>query len=133
MAAALATALFAREKLGISVASAGTNAYDGSCASDNAVLAMEFEKLDLKNHKSQAAALELLQNSALVLTMTRSHLSHVKRIFPEANAFTLGEFAGSAADVCDPFGGDLDEYKNCAAQIKDLLEACLEKFKTTIK
>ncbi|MCL2225334.1 MAG: low molecular weight protein arginine phosphatase [Defluviitaleaceae bacterium] len=129
MAAALAAAMFKREGLEISVSSAGVSAYGNSSASKNAVAAMELEMLDLSAHRSQLAAAELLQNAALVLTMTRAHLSHVKIACPAAKAFTLGEFAGSTSEVSDPFGGNLDEYRTCAAQIKQLLEDCLEKFR----
>ena len=129
MAAALAASLFERESIRITVESAGVSAYDGSSASKNAILAMEAEKVDLSAHKSQSAECDLLKNAALVLTMTRAHLKHVKAIHPEANAFTLGEYAGTLTDVSDPFGGNLEEYQTCAAQIKKLLETCLEKFK----
>jgi protein-tyrosine-phosphatase len=129
MAAALAAAIFERGGIKISVNSAGVSASGSSPASKNAILAMEFEKIDLKTHKSQSAQFEILKNSALVLTMTHAHLKHVKAICPGANAFTLGEFAGTLADVSDPFGGNLDEYRACAAQIKKLLEASLEKFR----
>jgi protein-tyrosine-phosphatase len=128
MAAALAAALFARENIKITVSSAGVSASGSSPASKNAIRAMESEKIDLSAHQSQPANAALLQEAALVLTMTRAHLSHVKAACPSANAFTLGEYAGSLMDIADPFGGSLDEYKTCAAQIKKLLESCLEKF-----
>ena len=129
MAAALAKAMFEREGLDISVSSAGVSAYFGSDASKNAILAMNAENLDLTNHKSQEATAALLESSTLVLTMTRAHLSRVKAISPAAHAFTLGEFADSLLDISDPFGGNLEEYQTCAAQIKKLLEAAIEKFK----
>ena len=132
MAAALATAMFAREGLNISVSSCGVSVFGSSSASKNAVAAMKPEQIDLSAHKSRQAAAEILGNAALVLTMTRTHLSHVKNFCPAANAFTLGEYAGSFDEISDPFGGSLDEYRKCAAQIKNLLEDCLEKFREEI-
>jgi len=130
MAEALAIAMFAREGIEISVTSAGVSASGASCASKNAIAAMKREMLDLSAHKSRHAAAEILKNAALILTMTGAHLLYVKKICPTANAFTLGEFAGDkSTDVCDPFGGDENEYLACAAQIKALLEAALEKFR----
>ena len=35
---------------------------------------------------------------------------------------TLSEWAGTDEDVSDPYGGDLDEYRNCRDQIKGLIE-----------
>ena len=129
MAAALAAAMFEREGIKLAVGSCGIAAGGGSSASKNAVLAMEHEKIDLSGHLSRAAAVDLLENAALVLTMTRVHLSHVKVACPAAKAFTLGEFAGSLMDIADPFGGNLEEYRTCAAQIKKLLENCVTKFR----
>lgn len=133
IAATLAAAMFEREGIKIAVNSAGTSAFGGSSASKNAILAMEYEKMDLRSHKSQTAPKEILENTALVLTMTRAQLSHVKSACPTANAFTLGEYAGSPDDISDPFGGNLDEYRTCAVQIKELLEACIDKFKMLSK
>jgi protein-tyrosine-phosphatase len=132
MAAALATALFARENIKITVSSAGVSASRSSPASKNAIRAMELEKIDLSAHQSQPANAALLQNAALVLTMTRAHLSHVKTACPTANAYTLGEYAGSLMDIADPFGGSLDEYKTCATQIKKLLDECVEKLRKEV-
>jgi len=129
MAAALAAAIFEREGLKISVSSCGVGAYGNCSASQNAVAAMNLERINLSAHKSRLAASEILENAALVLTMTRAHLSHVKRICPAANAFTLGEYAGIPSDISDPFGGSLDEYCACASQIKNLLENCIEKIR----
>jgi protein-tyrosine-phosphatase len=129
MAAALAAAVFERGGLKLRVNSAGVSAYDGSSASQNAILAMELEELDLSAHKSRSLQSEIIKDSALVLTMTRAHLKHVKAICPDVKAFTLGEYAGASEDVSDPFGGSLDEYRNCAAQIKRLLEACVERLR----
>ncbi|MCL2047709.1 MAG: low molecular weight protein arginine phosphatase [Defluviitaleaceae bacterium] len=126
MAAALAEAIFSREGLNFSVGSAGVYA-GASPASKNAILAMQAEQLDLTSHKSQPLSEEALAAAALVLTMTHAHLVRVKEIYPQANVFTLGEYAGLPSDVCDPFGGSLDEYFDCAAQIKALIEASLEK------
>ncbi|MCL1883751.1 MAG: low molecular weight protein arginine phosphatase [Defluviitaleaceae bacterium] len=129
MAAALAAAMFEREGIKIAVSSAGVSAYDGSSASKNAVLAMEHEKIDISGHKSRVALSELLETSALILTMTRAHLSYVKASCPAAKAFTLGEYAESLMDIADPFGGNLEEYRTCAEQIKKLLEACVDRIK----
>ena len=129
MAAALAAAIFAREGIDIIVKSAGVAAANGSPASKHALVAMQLENLDLSGHLSQAAAVEVLAKATLILTMTKAHCGRIKAITPSANAFTLGEFADSLVEISDPFGGNLDEYKTCAAQIKELLEACTEKFR----
>ena len=129
MAQALAEALFAEAGLQIVVTSAGVGAGSGQSASANAVLAMLDGGLCLKSHRSQPTTRELLKSAALVLTMTRGHLSHVLAMCPEVKAFTLGEYAGGGQDVSDPFGGNEEVYRKCAAQLRKLLESCMSKFR----
>ena len=112
----------------LSFASMGVAAQNGGSASENACIAMENEGLNLSCHKSKMIDRKLLQSAKLVLAMTKSHLSFVKSFCEEANAFTLGEYAGENKDIFDPFGGDLRTYQECAEQIKALLAVCLEKF-----
>jgi protein-tyrosine phosphatase len=42
--------------------------------------------------------------------------------------FTLGEYAdGAQRDVIDPFGGDIEEYRQTATEIYDALTDIAEK------
>ena len=129
MAAALATSIFGQNNLDITVLSAGVAAADNYPASQNAVLAMEDENIDLTPHLSTLISQEIIVQSALILTMTTSHLQIVKNIHPTANAYTLAQYAGKKHDISDPFGGDLETYRKCAMQIKKLLTASVAKLK----
>ena len=110
------------------ICSMGVAASNGCPASENARKVMKAWGLDLGSHKSKKIDNELLSSAKLVLTMTKSHLSFVKSFCKEANAFTLGEYAGVSKDILDPFGGDLKAYRECAEEMKALLAVCLEKF-----
>ena len=129
MAEALAKKMLADVGLNITVISAGVAAGGGQPASKNAVLAMKTEGLMLSEHRARLTSRELLQDATLILTMTRGHLSHVLAMCPTAKAYTLGEYAGGGIDVSDPFGGNEAQYCECAAQIKALLQSCMDKLR----
>jgi protein-tyrosine-phosphatase len=129
MAAAIASTIFKQHGLKITVLSAGVAAGDGFPASENAVSVMLENEFDLQNHSSTQISHEILNNANLVLAMTNMHLRTVKSICPNANAFTLSHYAGEGTDVFDPFGGDLEIYRQCAAQIKQLILSSLVKIK----
>jgi len=128
MAAALASLAFKELVIDIEVLSAGVATDDGYPASDNAILAMQEQNLCLAKHKSAQINTELC-DAALILTMTQGHLFYVKQINTQANAFTLGEYVGANGDIADPFGGNLEVYRACAAQIKELVTLAAAKYK----
>lgn len=135
MAAALAAEMLAEAGINIAIGSAGVMAAMGLPASTNAQLALAnpdkpdsiHPEYHISNHKSRPISHEMLTSAKLVLTMTSTHLIHVSKLAPDANAYTLGEYAGNNISISDPFGGSLEEYIACAAQIKELLEACMPK------
>lgn len=129
MAEALARKMFAEAGLDVVVISAGVGAWDGQPASKNAILAMLDEDITLNEHRAQVTTRELLQDAALVLTMTRGHLTHISGMCKDVRAFTLGEYAGGGVDISDPFGGSEELYRACAAQIKELLQGCMSKLR----
>ena len=123
MAEAIAKSL----KPGAVFSSMGVAAADGFPASKNACLAMDEAGLSLESFKSSGLDKKKLMKAKLVLTMTKGHLRQVKEMCPKSNAFTLAEYAGETKDVPDPFGGDLDEYREIAENIRTLILRCFEK------
>ena len=121
----MAEAIAASLKPEANFTSMGVAAHEGSPASPNACLAMEKEGLTLEGHTSKTITANHLKNAKLILTMTQNHLSYVKNIYPNANAYTLAGYAGKEKDISDPFGGGLETYMRCAKEIKALIEVCL--------
>ncbi len=88
---------------GVSVTSAGTGAWDGAPASEGAYL---------------------------VGTMARHHRARVDELGGEGRVFVLGEYGGregDEAEVSDPFGGDLDVYRDTCAELEALVTAVVER------
>jgi protein-tyrosine-phosphatase len=115
MAEAIARRVAAERGLtDLEVASAGTGAYDGSGASEGALLVGLERSLDLSQHRARALTPELVRSADLVLVMSAAHLEQVERLGGAGKAHLLTAYASggaSARNVADPFGGDLDGYR----------------------
>lgn len=92
---------------------------NGGGAEANAVKAAAELGADLKNHRSTQLTYEMLENSDIILTMTENHKSSLPQGF---NVHTITEFVGEKGEVSDPYGGDIEVYRNSAAKIKSLIE-----------
>lgn len=116
----------------INVESAGLSVYVPTEATENAVLVMDELGIDISGHKSCQITRESIIWSDLVLAMTSGHRNILIDLYPEASdrIYTLTEYAyGEDKDIADPFGGDEEEYRRCALQIKDAVSAVYSKIK----
>ncbi len=114
----------------VEVSSAGTQAWDGSPASDGSLLVGMERGLDLAGHRSRQLTKEIIDENDLVLVMGPSHMSRVKELSPSASVHLLGGFAideGVGRTVQDPFGGDLDAYRETADDLERELAGLLQK------
>lgn len=131
--ALLQRALAERGLDAIAVTSAGTGAWDGAPASEGAYLVALERGLDLSGHRARLLTRELVERSDLVLTMARHHRARVDELGAEGRVFVLGEYAGregDEAEVSDPFGGDLEVYRDTVAELEALVAAVVERLAT---
>ena len=66
----------------------------------------------------------------LILTVARHHRARVDELGGEGHVFVLGEYAGregDEAEVSDPFGGDLDVYRDTCAELEALVATAVER------
>ena len=116
-------------RMDIEVSSAGTQAWDGSPASDGSLLIGLERGFDLSGHRSRQLTENIVASSDLVLVMAPSHLARVRELDPRADAHLLSGFATGAGDghtVQDPFGGDLQAYRETADDIERELLGLLD-------
>lgn len=111
------------------IISAGTGAMPGMQASIQAVSALRELGIDLTAHKATFLTPELAAGADLILTMTGRHRDYVRHICPDVRekTFTLAEYAGAGADISDPFGCSVEVYKQCAAELANLISRALDK------
>ena len=114
----------------IEVGSAGTGAWDGAPASEGAYLVGLERGLDLSGHRARLLTRELVEGADLVFTMARHHRARVEELGGEGRVFVFGEYAGrdgEDAEVSDPFGGDLDVYRDTCVELEALSAAVTER------
>lgn len=127
MAEALFKKIIASRKkhhLGWHIESAGCWAVPNYPATNNAVLAMSEEGLDLSDHQSQPVTEALLDQFDLILCMEYEHRITLRRNFPLAapRVFLLSEMVGEEKEIWDPVGSSLDTYWQTAKEIKSYIK-----------
>ncbi|MCX8129570.1 MAG: low molecular weight protein arginine phosphatase [Clostridia bacterium] len=123
------------------IASAGVHAYDGDCASANAVSVLkDVWNIDISRHRSRQLNSKQVNDAFLVLTMTRGHKEAILSQYPDAESkvYTLKEFVASdipdkgiepynfSLDITDPFGMPVQLYKRCADEIKSAIDKLIQ-------
>lgn len=109
------------------VGSAGVGAFSGQPASKHSVSLAKERGLDLSKHRSRAVTVGLVDKATHIFALSRSHLASLLCDYPEAEdrIYLLSEFAAEdqlrGRDVSDPFGGDLEDYR----EVKDILDKLL--------
>lgn len=124
----------------INVSSAGISTFEGDSANEKAIYTLRNKGIDIKSHKSRQITKEIIENSDLILTMTKSHKRMILNALPEYlnKIFTIKEYVyinnneeltGKNLDIADPYGLDYNIYEKCAAEIEENLKKIIEILK----
>ena len=98
---------------GIDCSSAGLATFDGRPASDNAqAVALEYG-VDISEHKSRMLTRSIARKADLIVCM-----------IPDERLYVL------AGGVDDPYGCDIEVYRECAEKINGALPELYEKIKS---
>jgi protein-tyrosine-phosphatase len=114
-------------------AGVGQVARDGMLASLDARLVLREIGIDLAEDAITSTDLrrhrDLLEESALILTMTESQKSAVRALAETDGrpVFTLREFAGTGGDIEDPVLQGEDRYRACRDEIHACLDGSLDR------
>ncbi len=118
-------------KADIVVRSAGMRALDGYPPTNETIIVMKEEGIDLKHFESTAITDELIKSADLVLAMSTAHKLEIIKRVPEAAAktFLLREYGMDAKsdkpvdpDIPDPIGLSISGYKICLGIMKEEIE-----------
>jgi protein-tyrosine-phosphatase len=121
--ALLRQALAARGIDHVTVASAGTGAWEGAPVSEGAYLVGLEHGLDLGDHRARLLTRELVREADLILAMSGHHLARVAELGGENKVHLLSTYAGregGGAEVTDPFGSDLAVYRHTFSELQEL-------------
>jgi protein-tyrosine-phosphatase len=118
----------------VEVESAGTGAWEGAPASEGAYLVGLEQGSDLSAHRAQVLTRELVDRADLILAMSRPHLARVRELGGGGRAHLFGEYAGRDgrdAEVADPYGGELDEYRDAYRAIAAMVPMIVSRLPGT--
>ena len=130
LAEALARKIAARRGIeDLSVSSAGTNAWDTATATDEALLVGMERGLDLSGHRARKLTPAIVSEADLIFVMTPGHLEPVKQMGGRGKAHVIDEYASGVSDkgISDPFGGDLETYRQTADALEEELEKLFDR------
>jgi len=113
------------------ITSAGVAAYDGMPATNEALVTMEREGVDISQHKARRLTGEMIKTSDLILVMERGHKRYILEQVrsAEERVFLLKEFAGDKRgdlNIPDPIGRDVSFYEQVAVVLKESIERLVE-------
>ena len=111
--------------------SAGIMADLKSRASEFSVTALKDFGIDISSHQPTQLTFNHLEDADIVLTMTKNQKELLINSAPQYKdkIKSLGEYS-SRGDIADPYGCDLETYKNCALQVKEAVQNLYERIKS---
>lgn len=132
MAEALLKKMAKEKNKEIEIHSCGTTAYPGDTCTEEAIKVMEEYKINMKKHRATHIKQSKIEEMDLILCATTSHKNSVISLYPElqGKVYTIKEYAQENVqepDIADPWGYNIQIYKQCAKEIKDNLEKIIEK------
>lgn len=95
----------------------------------------EDYQIDMSMHKPQVINIDLIMESDLILCMEETMAIYLKANLHNVDedsimlVTTLKEFVGQNGNVSDPYGGDLQVYRNVANELNKLTTQIIEKIK----
>lgn len=134
--ALLRDALASRGAEQVTVASAGTGAWDGAPASEGAYLVALEHGLDLSGHRAQLLTRELVKASDLILTMSSHHRARVADLGGEDKVHLLGEYAGreeGRGEISDPFGSEIASYRATFDELQEIIAGVVSRVAGTVR
>ncbi len=112
--------------------SCGTYANTGEKATNNAICAIKEYNVDLTSHRAKNIRDVDIESYDLIICLTIAHKRDVLSMYPklEGKVYTLKEYVqtdNKYIDIDDPWGLDIDVYKDCAKDIVYNVDKLLDK------
>ncbi len=100
--------------------------YEGREPSYLSVKVMIERGIDISSHRSRKLTFDLIKEASLIYTMTKDQLFVLGEMYPEFKnkILTLGE-----EDIEDPFGLDIEKYR----EVRDKIEKAITKIVENLK
>lgn len=113
------------ERLPVRVDSAGLSVKQGEPATENAVIACREIGVDISRHRATDVRTLDLSSYDAVYTMSQRHKSAL--IALGANPYKIWVLATEEGGIPDPYGGDLDIYRDCRNALREAVEISIKE------
>jgi len=114
----------------VTVSSAGTHAWNGQPAASLSVKVLQEKGIDISGHLARLVTPDIINKASLVVALTPDHLDMMRATVPGAGEWMiiLGGLdpEREKADVEDPIGGDVGDYRAARDDIAHLIAFLLE-------
>ena len=110
--------------------SSGLYAQNGDIPTENAINTMKDYNIDISNQRATNILDSNIEDMDYIFCMTKSHKMQTINMFPNKkdNIYMLKEFAeNKMEDISDPWGCNIEVYKNCASEIEKELRLMFKK------
>lgn len=121
---------FPKGEIPIVAHSAGVAAYGGDPASNGALQAIQKYSSSLDSHSSCQLSHEMAEQADIILTMGSRHRQVIASQWPDV-ANKVHMISPHGAEITDPFGGPLEAYEKCAAQLDQHTDYWIDQIKLT--
>jgi len=121
----------------VKLKSAGTFACEGAEPTEEAVRTMEEMGLEIDKHAAEQFTHETAEWADIILAMGKEQIEHMEVLAPEETykMHTLlgyaqgvnGDPSDNSCDIMDPFDEGMEEYRECADQLKHAVELLVER------
>ncbi|MDE7215560.1 MAG: low molecular weight protein arginine phosphatase [Clostridia bacterium] len=120
-----------RENLSIEVDSAGVYCAYGEPMSKNTSEIIESMGIFF-THTSQPVTQKLIDSSDMIVTMTRSHKALLQQSHVDGEKLFCVDDITHLGDISDPYGRDEKAYREVEKQLRDAMDAIVEKLFETV-
>lgn len=124
----MAQALWESYKTGCPAKSRGISVIPGSSLNENARKILDAKGISLKNFDSKQLTRNDVAAASIILCMTEAHADYVKQMTKDPwKVHTLSGYINeNAADISDPFGGNISTYEACAKELEYFISKIVE-------
>ncbi len=129
----IAEKLFAKmireQKLSLTTDSSGLLEGGHMISLSSMQLLMEHGMLEAQEHVSKTITADMVSSSWLILTMEERQRDHLRQQHPQAarKILTLNEITGFDGDITDPYGSNMDFYKETYRIIAERLDILVKR------
>jgi protein-tyrosine-phosphatase len=114
----------------VRVSSAGTHAWNGQPAASLSVMVMKEKGIDISGHAARSVTADIINKASLLVALAGEHAAHMRVTAPGAGGWiiVLGELDRdrTGADVEDPIGGSIEDYRAARDDIARLMALLVE-------